>query len=111
MVDTMATFWVVSSIDYLWRVTNNSPGFGITTADGVIPALAVGIALVYLRVGNHQECYEVPNVVVLPSCPDILYSTRVMRDCFGFKHELDHDPPRILVPGSGPRCAVCTYGH
>ena len=109
MVDTMATYWIVPSIDYLWRVTNDSPGFGVTTADGVIPALAVGIALVYLQVGQRSECYEVHNVVVLPSCPDILYSTRVMRDSFGFKHELDQESPRILVPGTCD-IAVCDDG-
>ena len=100
MVDSMATFWVVPSIDLLWRVTNAAPGFALTTADGLKPVEAVGVALVYLRVGKRLECYEVPNVVVMPGCGDVLYSTRVMRNCFGFRHDLDSASPVIHVPGA-----------
>ena len=100
MVDSMATFWVVPSVDLLWRVTNAQPGFALTTADGLKPVEAVGVVLVYLRLGTRRECYAVPNVVVMPGCADVLYSTRVMRDCFGFRHDLDSAPPCIRVPGA-----------
>ena len=65
MVDSMATFWIVSSRSHLWQVTNEKPGFHVETANGWVPVEAVGIALVYLRVGDRWECFEVPNVFLL----------------------------------------------
>ena len=47
------------------------------------------MALVYLLVGDAWECYEVPDVIVLPRCSQVLYSTRDMRDLFGFAHDLE----------------------
>jgi len=100
MVDSMATYWVVPSTDFLWRVASDNPGFALTTADGLVAASAVGEAIVWLTVGSRKECYLVPNVVVMPNCPDVLYSTRTMRDLYGFKHLLDQAPPAIHVPGA-----------
>ena len=100
MVDSMATYWVVPSTDFLWRVSSDNPGFALTTADGLVAASAVGEAIVWLTVGSRKECYLVPNVVVMPNCPDVLYSTRTMRDLYGFKHLLDQAPPAIHVPGA-----------
>jgi hypothetical protein len=85
----MATFWVVGDRELLWQVTNASPGFGLDSADGLVPVEAVGTALVYLQHGGSWECYEVPNVMLLSRCSDVLYSTRVMRDLYGFKHSFD----------------------
>ena len=97
-VDSMATFWIVESSKYLYTVTNSAPNFTINTANGAVPVEAVGIALAYLRVGNTWECYEIPNVLVLPGCGATLYSTRVMKDCFNFNHMVDKG--KIEVPGA-----------
>jgi hypothetical protein len=59
---------------------------------------AIGIALIQLLIGDKWECFEVPNVVVLDKCASVLYSTRVMRDLFGFTHDLDGG--LIKVPGA-----------
>jgi len=98
LTDSMATFWIVPSESMLWRVTQHRPGLSISTADGMVMVEAVGIAHVYMYVGNRWECYEVPNVLVLPNCESVLYSTRVMRDLHGFTHDLDHGV--IHVPGA-----------
>src|SRR6056297_546172 len=52
LVDSMATFWVVDNISYLWTITIASPTVGIETAAGVVAARAVGIALVQLLIGD-----------------------------------------------------------
>ena len=31
-----------------------------------------------------------PFVIVMPKCGEVLYSTRAMRDLFGFRHDVDH---------------------
>ena len=98
LTDTMATFWIVPTVTLLWRVDNPSPEISISTADGLAQVKAVGTALVHLRVGDQWECFEVPNVLVLPNCTDVLYSTRVMRDCFNLAHDLDNGV--IRVPGA-----------
>ena len=64
-VDSMATFWIVDSVDKLYTVTSRNPGVSINTANGMAPVSAIGTALAYLRVGSKWECYEVPNVYVL----------------------------------------------
>ena len=97
LVDTMATFWIVGSIELLWSISVASPDYAVETANGLVPVQAVGVALVWMLIGNVWECYEVPNVLVLPECPATLYSTRVMRELFGFNHDTDHN--RIGVPG------------
>ena len=97
-VDSMATFWIVDSIQKLHSVTRLRPGFTINTANGTVPVLAVGTALVYLRVGSEWQCYEIPNVLVLENCGATLYSTRVMRECHGFDHRIDQST--ISVPGA-----------
>ena len=43
----MATFWIVPSIDYLHRVTDAHPGYGVETADGFKTIAAVGVGLVH----------------------------------------------------------------
>ena len=90
MVDSMATFFVVSGVHLLSRVTDASPRFYVETADGDKPVTAIGDILIWLpfRDGSWQ-CYEVHNVLVLPNCSSNLYSTRYMRDHFGFKHDID----------------------
>ncbi|KOO52924.1 hypothetical protein Ctob_016465 [Chrysochromulina tobinii] len=94
----MATYWIVEFRNYLYTITNDAPQFTINTANGAVPVEAVGVALVYLRVGDSWECYEIPNVLVLPGCGATLYSTRVMRSEFGFDHQIDHG--KIVVPGA-----------
>ena len=98
LTDTMATFWVVPSITYLWRVDVHNPNMIIATADGDVPVTAIGTALVYLLTGHDWSCYEVSNVIVLPNCSDVLYSTRVMHRLFGFSH--DPESGTIHVPGA-----------
>jgi hypothetical protein len=98
LVDSMATYWVVDSISYLWTITNAAPKVGIETAAGTVRARAIGVALIQLLVGDKWECYEVPNVIVLDKCASVLYSTRVMRDLFGFTHDLDGC--LIRIPGA-----------
>ena len=100
LVDSMATYWVVSSANMLHTVVDDSPGFSIDTADGYVPVQAVGTALVHLWHGDHWRCYEVHNVFVLPRCRNVLYSTRQMRDQFDFTHHLDASPPSIDCPGA-----------
>ena len=97
MVDTMATFWVVNDPSLLVRVTNPSPGFTINTANGPVPVHSVGVALVCMLTHDGQwRCYEVSNVLVMPNCPDILYSTRVMKRLHGLTH--DFDSGQIKLP-------------
>ena len=98
MVDSMATFWVVPSVDMLSRVTNPNPGFSIETANGMVPVTAVGIAMAYFLIGSKWVCHAVPNVLVLEGCPAILYSTRAMKKLFSFKHDIDAGT--IEVPGT-----------
>ena len=90
MVDTMATYFVVDKPEYLVRVTNNSPGYTVLTADGAKPILAVGVVHMWVPDANGVwECYEIPNVLLMPACAAVLYSVRVMRDLFGFKHDFE----------------------
>jgi hypothetical protein len=63
-----------------------------------VHARAIGIARIQLLIGDKWECFEVPNVVVLDKCASVLYSTRVMRDLFGFTH--DFDGGLIKVPSA-----------
>ena len=102
MVDTMATYFVVNRRDFLVRITNSSPGFTVLTAAGAQPILAVGDAHVWMPDSlGKWTCYEVPNVLLMPDCSSILYSVRVMRDNFGFKHDFDSSPGVIVMPGYG----------
>lgn len=90
MVDSMATYFVVNKPEYIVRVTNNNPGFTVLTAAGVQPILAVGDAHIWIPDGQGEwNCYEVPNVLLMPACSSVLYSVRVMRDLFGFEHNFD----------------------
>ena len=85
MVDSMATYFVVNKPEYIVRVTNNNPGFTVLTAAGVQPILAVGDAHIWIPDASGEwNCYEVPNVLLMPACSAVLYSVRVMRDLFGF---------------------------
>ena len=89
-VDSMATYFVVDDAKFLVRVTNDSPAFGVNTADGVKPVVAVGVA--HMWIPDPQGtwcCYEVPNVLLMPKCGQILYSVRIMRDLFRFRHDFD----------------------
>ena len=90
MVDSMATYFVVNKPEYLVRITNNNPGYTVLTADGAKPILAVGVVHVWIPDAKGVwMCYEVPNVLLMPACAAILYSVRVMRDLFGFKHDFE----------------------
>ena len=89
-VDTMATYFVVSDPAYLVRITDANPTIGITTADGVKPVVAIGVAHMWVPdTMGVWLCYEVPNVLLLPKCGQCLYSQRVMRDLFNFRHDFD----------------------
>ena len=44
------------------------------------------------------KCYEVPNVLLMPACSAVLYSVRIMRDLFGFKHDFNSDQGAITMP-------------
>ena len=100
-VDSMSTHFVVPDISMLRTVTDRSPGIGVDTANGFSRVEAVGTALVYLYHGKTTgwACYEIPRVLVMPNCDAILYSTRTMRDLFGFKHDFDSTSPSICCPG------------
>ena len=98
-VDTMATYFVVNDLAYLVRVTDADPTIGIQTADGIKPVKAVGVAHMWVPdVKGVWQCYEVPNVLLLPKCGQCLYSQRVMRDLFGFQHDFDKTLD-IRMPG------------
>ena len=89
-VDTMATYFVVSDPAYLVRITDANPTIGIKTADGVKPVVAIGVAHMWVPdTMGVWLCYEVPNVLLLPKCGQCLYSQRVMRDLFNFRHDFD----------------------
>ena len=89
-VDTMATYFVVSDPAYLVRITDANPTIGIKTADGVKPVVAIGVAHMWVPdTMGVWLCYEVPNVLLLPKCGQCLYSQRVMRDLFDFRHDFD----------------------
>ena len=99
LVDSMATFWVVPSASMLHRITNPNPGMSINTANGPVHVASIGIARVLIRANDdswHQ--FNVPNVLVLPDCPAVLYSTRVMNTLFGLQH--DTDKHLITLPAS-----------
>ena len=99
MVDSMATYFVVNKPEYIVRVTNSNPGFTVLTAAGVQPILAVGDAHVWIPDASGEwKCYEVPNVLLMPACSAVLYSVRVMRDLFGFKHDFNSKQGSIIMP-------------
>jgi hypothetical protein len=99
MVDSMATYFVVNKPELIVRVTNNNPGFTVLTAAGVQSILAVGDAHIWIPDASGQwKCYEVPNVLLMPACSAVLYSVRVMRDLFGFKHDFNSKQGSIAMP-------------
>lgn len=98
-VDSMATFWIVDDPKHIYSITNANPGFTINTANGAVGVKAVGTALAYLRTGDTWQCYEVPNVLLLPGCEATLYSTRVMNSAFGFSHHIEDG--HITTPKHG----------
>ena len=58
-------------------------------------------------------CYEVPNVLLMPTCAAVLYSVRVMRDLFGFKHDFESNGC-VNMPNRAsdlPAIAVCYLSH
>ena len=100
MADSMATYFVVNKPEYIVRVTNNNPGFTVLTAAGVQPIVAVGDAHIWVPDASGEwRCYEVPNVLLMPACSAVLYSVRVMRDLFGFKHDFNSKQGAISMPG------------
>ena len=100
-VDSMSTHFIVPDISMLRTVTNRSPGIGVDTANGFSRVEAIGTALIYLNHGGTVgwACYELPHVLVMPNCDAVLYSTRTMRDLFGFRHDFDSATPSITCPG------------
>ena len=99
MVDSMSTYFVVRDPALLIRITDANPSIGINTADGVKPVVAIGVAHLWVPDAKGVwKCYEVPNVLLIPNCLQILYSTRVMRDLFGFRHDADV-ALEITMPG------------
>ena len=88
-VDSQASNWVVPHIDYLLRVTNSAPTEPVNTAGGPVVPLAVGVIGVHvLDRDGIWHYFEVPNVLVMPSCAQVLYSQPQMAQ-LGFKHNLD----------------------
>jgi len=100
-VDSMSTHFIVPDVAMLRTITDSSPGIGVDTANGFSSVVAIGTALVYLFHGGAVGwvCYEVPRVLVMPNCDAVLYSTRTMRDLFGFRHDFDSPSPGISCPG------------
>ena len=100
-VDSMSTHFIVPDASMLHTVTNRSPGIGVDTANGFSRVEAIGTALIYLNHGGKVgwTCYELPHVLVMPNCDAVLYSTRTMRDLFGFRHDFDSSTPFIACPG------------
>jgi transposase InsO family protein len=89
-VDTMATLWILNDRNFFHRVTNSKPGFSLETAQGSCPVELVGDAFVHLRDNEGSwRAFEIRNVLYIPKCPANLYSTRAMRDAFGFHHDVD----------------------
>ena len=85
----------------LHTVTDPSPGIGVDTANGPSYVKAIGTALIWLYHGGTVGwiCYESPHVLVMPNCDAVLYSTRTMRNLFGFRHDFDSPNPAISCPG------------
>ena len=99
-VDTMATLWVLNDRRFFHRVTDPKPGFSLETAQGMCPVELVGDVFVHLRCEDGTwRAFEVRNVLYIPECPANLYSTRAMRDAFGFHHDVDGGT--ITLPSSG----------
>ena len=88
-VDSQASNWVVPHIDHLLRVTDRTPTVPVNTAGGPIVPLAVGVVGLHLVDRDGIWHYlEVPDVLVMPSCTQVLYSQPQMAQ-LGFKHNLD----------------------
>ena len=100
-VDSMSTHFIVPEIAMLHTVTDPSPGIGVDTANGPSYVKAIGTALIWLYHGGTVGwiCYELPHVLVMPNCDAVLYSTRTMRNMFGFRHDFDSSNPAISCPG------------
>ena len=106
LVDSMATYWVVPSVDFLDRITHATPGFSVATAGGMQPVVAIGEAVVHFMVRQGSELpkwvdYRVKHVLVLQGCDDVLMSTRCMRDAYDFRHNFDSAPYCIHLHGGG----------
>ena len=100
MVDSMATYFVVNRREHLVRITNSNPGFSVLTAGGTLGIEAVGVSHVWVPDdAGKLICYEINNVLLMTGSSAVLYSVRVMRDMFGFKH--DFDGGVITMPGPG----------
>ena len=50
LVDTMASLFVVNSIDLLYKVTTMKPDVQVDTVAGLVPVSAVGVAIVWVDV-------------------------------------------------------------
>ena len=88
-VDSQASNWVVPHIDYLLRVTNRTPTVPVNTAGGPIVPIATGVVGLHMVDRDGVWHYlEVPDVLVMPSCTQVLYSQPQMA-LLGFKHNLD----------------------
>ena len=110
MVDSMATYFVVDKPEYLVKVTNANPGYTVLTADGAKPILAVGVVHMWVPDADGEwKCYEVPNVLLMPACAAVLYSVRVMRDLFGFKHDFESNG-RIDMPSRDAHLPIYDSG-
>ena len=68
----------------------DNPGYTVLTAARREAHPSSG--LVHMWVPDTEGvwmCYEVPKVLLMPACAAVLYSVRVMRDLFGFKHNFE----------------------
>ena len=106
----MSTHFIVPDIAVLHTVTDPSPGIGVDTANGPSYVEAIGTALIWLYHGGTVGwiCYELPHVLVMPNCDAVLYSTRTMRNLFGFRHDFDSSNPAISCPGRPRRFPLLT---
>ena len=110
-VDSMASAFIVPSVDYLIKVTDASPTSEVKTANGSIVPEATGTAGIHLLDDSGTWHYfEVTDVYVLPSCPNVLYSTGYMAKHFGTRTLLEDGyvqlPQGSRVPFSSESFAI-----
>ncbi len=97
-VDSMATVWITSSTESLFRITHMRPSLFVEQLSGHAEVLAVGDACVYLR-DNRGDLvhFIVRGVMVVPSASRDLYSSRIMFEQHRLRHAWD-DACRIIIP-------------
>ena len=100
LIDSMASLFVLDSVDKLFKITSYRPNVQVDTIGGLVPVTAVGIALIWIQVFDADlpnavglwMPFYVPNVLVCERNPHrtLLWSTRVMQDLYNFEHSFLH---------------------